>query len=179
LLFYTHVLRRFDPRPAESRKLEEENLLICWQDEAQRFITESDGNVDVIRQAQATTVLAAQSKLSFWPALGSKEKAEVTLLNLRNRIIFKAADRTCAESSADFIGKRMHWKRSYTRGRGSNSTTRSREEEYLVKPFELMSLPKFTAIVKHCEKGHRKTRVHPVDPEGKTPQWYPLWRRWF
>src|SRR3984893_15365335 len=179
LLFYTHALRRFDPRPGGSRKLEDDNLLVCWQDEAQRFITESDSNVDVIRQAQATAVLAAQSKLSFLPALGSKEKAEVTILNLRNRIIFKAADRACAESSADFIGKRMIWKRSYTRGRGNHSTTRTREEEYLIKPFELMSLPKFTAIVKHCEKGYRKRRIHPIDADGKTPSWYPFWRRWF
>jgi type IV secretory pathway TraG/TraD family ATPase VirD4 len=124
-------------------------------------------------------VLAAQSKLSFLPALGSKEKAEVTILNLRNRIIFKAADRACAESSADFIGKRMIWKRSYTRGRGNHSTTRTREEEYLIKPFELMSLPKFTAVVKHCEKGFRKRRIHPIDADGKTPSWYPFWRRWF
>jgi hypothetical protein len=179
LLFYTHALRRFDPRPPENRKLEDDNLLICWQDEAQRFVTESDSNVDVIRQAQTTTVLAAQSKLSFLPALGSKEKAEVTILNLRNRIIFKAADRACAETSADFIGKRMIWKRSYTRGRGNYSTTRTREEEYLIKPFELMSLPKFTAIVKHCEKGYRKRRIHPIDADGKTPSWYPFWRRWF
>jgi Type IV secretion-system coupling protein DNA-binding domain len=179
LLFYTHALRRFDPRPSGNRQLQDDNLLICWQDEAQRFITESDGNVDVIRQAQATTVLAAQSKLSFLPPLGSKEKAEVTILNLRNRIIFKAADRACAESSADFIGKRMIWKRSYTRGRGNHSTTRTREEEYEVKPFELMSLPKFTAIVKHCEKGYRKTRIHPIDADGKRPSWYPFWRRWF
>jgi type IV secretory pathway TraG/TraD family ATPase VirD4 len=179
LLFYTHALRRFDPRPAGSRKPEDDNLLVCWQDEAQRFITESDGNVDVIRQAQVTAVLAAQSKLSFLPALGSKEKAEVTILNLRNRIIFKAADRACAESSADFIGKRMIWKRSYTRGRGNHSTTRTREEEYLIKPFELMSLPKFTAIVKHCEKGYRKRRIHPIDADGKPPSWYPFWRRWF
>jgi TraM recognition site of TraD and TraG len=179
LLFYTHALRRFDPRPSGKRKLEDDNLLVCWQDEAQRFITASDGNVDVIRQAQTTTVFAAQSKLSFLPALGSKEKAEVTILNLRNRIVFKAADRACAESSADFIGKRMIWKRSYTRGRGNHSTTRTREEEYLVKPFELMSLPKFTAIVKHCEKGYRRSRIHPVDADGKTPPWYPFWRKWF
>jgi hypothetical protein len=178
LLFYTHALRRFDPRPPGSRTLNDDNLLICWQDEAQRFITESDGNVDVIRQARTTTVLAAQSKLSFLPTLGSKEKAEVTILNLRNRIIFKAADRACAESSADFIGKRMIWKRSYTRGRGNYSTTRTREEEYRIKPFELMSLPKFTAIIKHCEKGYRRKRIHPVDADGKTPAWYPFWRRW-
>jgi TraM recognition site of TraD and TraG len=177
LLFYTHVLRRFDPRPSTQRPVQEDNLLICWQDEAQRFISESDANVDVIRQANATTVMAAQSKLSFFPALGAKDKAEVTMLNLRNRIIFKAADKSCAEGSADFIGKRMHWKKSYTRGKGGRSTTRSREEEYLVKPFELMSLPKFTAIIKHCEKGFRKTTIHPVDPEGKTPAWYPFWKR--
>jgi TraM recognition site of TraD and TraG len=179
LLFYTHVLRRFDPRAPAQRPAQEDNLLICWQDEAQRFISESDANVDVIRQANATTVMAAQSKLSFFPALGTKDKAEVTMLNLRNRIIFKAADKTCAESSADFIGKRMHWKKSYTHGKGGRSTTRSREEEYLVKPFELMSLPRFTAIIKHCENGFRKTTVHPVDPEGNTPAWYPFWKRIF
>ena len=172
LLFYTHILRRFDPRPAMRRPAGEDNLLICWQDEAQRFISDSDCNVDVIRQANATTVMAAQSKTSFLPTLGTKEKAEVTLLNLRNRIIFKAADRSCAESSADFVGRRMHWKRSYTRGKNSSSTTRSREEEYLVKPYELMSLPKFTAIVKHCEKGFRKARLRPIDADGKTPAWY-------
>jgi GTPase SAR1 family protein len=179
LLFYTHVLRRFDPRPISKRSIGEENLLICWQDEAQRFLTESDANVDVIRQANATTVMAAQSKLSFIPSAGGKDRAEVTLLNLRNRIIFKAADKACAESSADFIGKHMHWKKSYTRGKGGRSTTRSREEEYFVKPFELMSLPKFTAIVKHCEKGFRKAIIHPMDPEGNFPPWYPRWKRIF
>jgi hypothetical protein len=40
-----------------------------------------------------------------------------------------------------------------------------------------MSLSKFTAIIKHCEKGFRKTTIHPVDPEGNTPPWYPLWKR--
>src|SRR3984893_676490 len=179
LLFYTHVLRRFDPRPPAQRPVQQDNLLICWQDEAQRFISDSDAKVHVIRQANATTVMAAQSKLSFFPALGTKDKAEVTMLNLRNRIIFKSADKACAEGSADFIGKRMHWKKSYTRGKGGRSTTRSREEEYLVKPFELMSLPKFTAIIKHCEKGFRKTTIHPIDPEGNTPAWYPLRRRIF
>lgn len=177
LLFYTHALRRFDPRAPGQRRLEEDNLLICWQDEAQRFITESDGNVDVIRQARTTTVMAAQSKISFIPALGSREKADVTLLNLRNRIVFKAADRACAEGSADFIGKRTTWKRSYTRGRGATSVTRTKEEEYIVKPYELMSLPKFTAIIKHCEKSAKRTRIHPVNADGKSPEWYPLWKR--
>jgi hypothetical protein len=75
LLFYTHALRRFDPRPPAKRPLSSDNLLICWQDEAQRFVGESDGNVDVIRQANTTTVLAAQSKLSFIPPLGSQRES--------------------------------------------------------------------------------------------------------
>jgi hypothetical protein len=172
LLFYTHALRRFDPRAPGRRRLDQDNLLICWQDEAQRFITESDGNVDVIRQTHTTTVMAAQSKTSFLPALQTKEKAEVTLLNLRNRVIFRAADRACAESSADFIGKRMRWKKTYTRSKGQTSTSRTKEEEYLVKPHELAALPKFTAIVKHCERGYRKCVIRPVNPDGQVPSWY-------
>jgi hypothetical protein len=179
MLFYTHALRRFDPRTPGSRSIDDDNLLICWQDEAQRFITESDGNVDVIREARTTTVLAAQSKLSFLPALGNREKADVTLLNLRNRIIFKAADRNCAESSADFIGKRMNWKKSYTRGRASTSVTRTREEEYLVKPYELMNLRKFSAIVKHCEKPHKRILMRPILSDGSIPAWYSIWKGLF
>ncbi len=175
LLFYTHALRRFDPRDNRQRSREQDNLLICWQDEAQRFVTDSDGNVDVLRQSNATTVMATQSKISFFPVLGGREKAEVTILNLRNRIIFKAADRVCAESSADFIGRHLFWKKSYTRAKGGISTTRSREEEYLVKPYQIMSLPKFTAIIKHCERPFVRRRIHPLDPQGRTPRWYSRW----
>ncbi len=176
LLFYTHALRRFDPRGRDQRPLEEDNLLICWQDEAQRFITESDCNVDILRQARTTTVMATQSKTSFLPALGGRDKADATTLNLRNRIIFKAADRRCAETSADFIGKRMIWKKSYTRGPSGSSITRTREEEHLIKPYELMSLPKFTAVIKHCDKRFKKQILHPVEPDGTRPRWYGCWR---
>jgi TraM recognition site of TraD and TraG len=176
LLFYTHALRRFDPRGKDQRSLEEDNLLICWQDEAQRFITESDCNVDILRQARTTTVMATQSKTSFLLALGSRDKADAITLNLRNRIIFKAADRRCAETSADFIGKRMIWKKSYTRGRSGNSITRTREEEHLIKPYKLMSLPKFTALIKHCDKRFKKHILHPVEPDGTRPRWYGWWR---
>jgi hypothetical protein len=52
----------------------------------------SDYNcIDVIREARATVVAAAQSSTSFIPPLG-REKARVFTLNLRNRLIFKAAD---------------------------------------------------------------------------------------
>src|SRR5688572_18042938 len=94
MLFYTHALRRFD-KPAAERK--GDNLLILWADEAQRFVSASEEGmsdyncIDVIREAQATVVAAAQSSTSFVPPLG-RDKARVFTLNLRNRLIFRAAD---------------------------------------------------------------------------------------
>lgn len=73
----------------------------------------SDYNcIDVIREAQATVVAAAQSSTSFIPPLG-KEKARVFTLNLRNRLIFKAADEEGALESADFLGKKRVIKKSW------------------------------------------------------------------
>ena len=115
MLFYTHALRRFD-KPAEERR--RDNLLILWADEAQRFVTASEDGmsdyncIDVIREAQATVVAAAQSSSSFIPPLG-REKARVFTLNLRNRIIFKAADEEGAVESADFLGKKRVIKKSW------------------------------------------------------------------
>ena len=70
MLFYTHALRRFD-KPARSRR--DDNLLILWADEAQRFVSASEEGmsdyncIDVIREAQSTIVAAAQSITSFIP----------------------------------------------------------------------------------------------------------------
>ena len=115
MLFYTHALRRFD-KPKEDRQ--RDNLIVLWADEAQRFVTASEEGmsdyncVDVIREAQATVVAAAQSSTSFIPPLG-REKARVFILNLRNRLIFKAADEEGALESADFIGKAKVIKKSW------------------------------------------------------------------
>ena len=68
MLFYTHVLRRFD-RPKEERATD--NLLILWADEAQRFVTASEDGmsdyncIDVMREAKATLVTEA-SKAFVW-----------------------------------------------------------------------------------------------------------------
>ena len=73
MLFSTHALRRFD-KAADERK--HDNLLILWADEAQRFLSASEDGmsdcncIDVIREAQATVVVAAQSPTSFIPPLG-------------------------------------------------------------------------------------------------------------
>ena len=107
MLFYTHALRRFDRLKEERAK---DNLIILWADEAQRFVTASDEGmsdyncIDVMREARATLVAAGQSSTSFIPPLG-EEKAQVLTLNLRNRIIFKAADEAGALESANFLGQ--------------------------------------------------------------------------
>jgi hypothetical protein len=60
----------------------------------------------------ATLVAAAQFTISFIPPLGA-DKAKMLTLNLRNRMILKAADEGGAMESADFIGQKKMLKRSW------------------------------------------------------------------
>ncbi len=142
MLFYTHALRRFD-KPADERQ--RDNLLILWADEAQRFVTASEDGmsdyncIDVIREARATVVAAAQSSTSFIPPLG-REKARVFTLNLRNRLIFKAADEEGALESADFLGKKRVIKKSWGYHSGKMSRNYSEQEEHKIKPHVLRNL---------------------------------------
>jgi hypothetical protein len=174
MLFYTHVLRRFD-KPKEQRR--NDNLLILWADEAQRFVTSSEAGmsdyncIDVIREAQATVVAAAQSSTSFIPPLG-REKARVFSLNLRNRLIFKAADEEGALESADFIGKTRVIKKSWGYSGGKMSRNFSEQDEHKVKPHLLRTLPKHTAVIVHCERGHRKALLPPLEPDGSVSRWF-------
>jgi type IV secretory pathway TraG/TraD family ATPase VirD4 len=174
MLFYTHALRRFD-KPADERK--RDNLLILWADEAQRFVTASEDGmsdyncIDVIREARATVVAAAQSSTSFVPPLG-REKARVFTLNLRNRLIFKAADEEGALESADFLGKKRVIKKSWGYHSGKMSRNYSEHEEHKIKPHILRNYPKHTAVVVHCERGYRTKVLPPLEPNGETCSWF-------
>jgi len=174
MLFYTHVLRRFD-KPKEQRR--DDNLLILWADEAQRFMTASEdgmsdyNSVDVIREAQGTVVAAAQSSTSFIPPLG-KDKAKVLTLNLRNRMIFKAADEEGAVESADFLGKKKFIKRSWGFSYGRTTSNYSEQEEHKIKPYVLRGLPKHTCVLVHAERGFKRTLLPPIDPNGKVCSWF-------
>jgi hypothetical protein len=179
MLFYTHVLRRFD-KTKEERK--EDNLLILWADEAQRFVTASEDGmsdyncVDVMREAKATVVAAAQSSTSFIPPLGP-EKAKVLTLNLRNRMIFKAADEQGAVESADFLGQKTVKKKSWGFSGGMMTRTYFEQEEHKIKPHQLRSLPKHTCVLVHCEKGFRRVLLPPIEPNGKISPWFR--KKWF
>jgi len=174
MLFYTHALRRFD-KPKEDRQ--RDNLIVLWADEAQRFVTASEEGmsdyncVDVIREAQATVVAAAQSSTSFIPPLG-REKARVFTLNLRNRLIFKAADEEGALESADFIGKAKVIKKSWGYSNGKMSRNYSELEEHRIKPHILRTMAKHAAVVVHCERGHRRKLLPPIEPDGQVCAWF-------
>ncbi len=178
MLFYTHALRRFDKSAEERRR---DNLLILWADEAQRFVSASEDGmsdyncIDVIREAQATVVAAAQSSTSFVPPLG-REKARVFTLNLRNRLIFKAADEEGAIESADFLGRQRVIKRSWGYSGGRMSRNYSELEEHKMKPHVLRNLGKHTAVVIHCERGHRRKVLPPLQSDGRVAPWFR--RRW-
>jgi len=174
MLFYTHALRRFD-KPADERR--RDNLLILWADEAQRFVTASEDGmsdyncIDVIREARATVVAAAQSSTSFIPPLGH-EKARVFTLNLRNRLIFKAADEEGAVESANFLGKKRVIKKSWGFSAGQRSRNYSEQEEHKIKPHLLRNLPKHRCVLVHCEIGHRKKLLPPLEPSGIISPWF-------
>ncbi|MEI6715764.1 MAG: type IV secretion system DNA-binding domain-containing protein [Verrucomicrobiota bacterium] len=174
MLFYTHVLRRFD-KTKEARR--DDNLLILWADEAQRFMTASEdgmsdyNSVDVIREAQGTVVAAAQSSTSFIPPLG-RDKAKVLTLNLRNRLIFRAADEDGALESADFLGKKKVIRRTWGFSNGRTSSNYSEQEEHRIKPYELRGLPKHTCVVVHAERGFRQAVIPPIEPDGTVCDWF-------
>jgi hypothetical protein len=179
LLYYNHALRRFDQARAQRG---ENNLLILWADEAQRFMTASeDGTsdyncVDVIREAGATIVAAAQSTTSLIPPLGN-DKSKVLTLNLRNRMIFRSADEADAVQAADFLGKKRVLKRSWGSSAGKRNVNYSETEEHKIKPHCLRNLRDHECVLVHCEKGFRRVTLPPLEADGGVAKWFSWWRR--
>ena len=179
LLFYNHALRRFDKPKA---KRADDNLLVLWADEAQRFMTASeDGTsdyncVDVIREAGATIVAAAQSTTSLIPPLGN-DKSKVLTLNLRNRMIFRSADEADAVQAADFLGKKRVVKRSWGYSAGKRTVNYSEIEEHKIKPHKLRNLRDHECVLVHCERGFQRLTLPPLEANGEISEWFPLWRQ--
>jgi len=177
LLFYTHALRRFD-QPREQRA--QNNLLILWADEAQRFMTASEDGisdynvVDVLREAGATIIAAAQSTTSLVPPLGH-DKSKVLTLNLRNRMIFRSADEADAIQSADFLGKKTVVKRSWGNSAGKRSVNYSETEEHKIKPHKLRNLRDHECVLVHCEHGFRRVTLPPLESDGTVAKWFSRW----
>ena len=173
MLFYTHAHRRPTSRP---RNAGATTCSSCGRMKRSVFVTASeDGMSDyncigVIREAQATVVAVAQSSTSFVPPLG-REKARVLTLNLRNRLIFEAADEEGAVESADFLGKSKMIKKSWGYSGGKRSRNYSEQDEHNIKPHVLRNLAKYTAVVVHCERGRRQKLLPPIEPTGEVCHW--------
>ncbi|MEZ0296076.1 MAG: type IV secretory system conjugative DNA transfer family protein, partial [Candidatus Methylacidiphilales bacterium] len=165
VLFYLHALRRYD-LPTADRKAK--NLIVLALDEAQETVLVSEDGisdfnvVDKIRGARATTINSTQSPTSYIPPMGGRDKADVFLLNLANKVYFTAADKLASEMIADSIGKRTVKKKTFGRSAGKANLSWTDDDQHYIKPHELRALPKHCAVIKHCERRHAQVRLRPT-----------------
>ncbi len=174
ILFYLHVLRRFD-KPAEQRR--NSNLLLLVGDEFQDLVTASEDGfsdhkvADRIREAGACIIAGMQSEISA-DGIGEKNR-KILNLNLRSRLIFRAAENEGATISANFIGKKRVWKKTISsKAFGSRTTSRRQEQEYLVHPTALELLKDHVALVVHPSKKFLKKRLASKEADGTTSKWF-------
>jgi TraM recognition site of TraD and TraG len=103
-----------------------------------------------IREANVALIVLTQSYLSLLPPHANKDQANVLVLNLRNRMIFRAADAECAKQSAEFIGKKIVNRRSRSVGSRGVSYSYQQAEDYKCHPFRLRELPLYRAVLVHA-----------------------------
>jgi len=174
LSYYFHALSRFD-KPAEERA--RHNLLILFADEGQEIITGAESAfadhraAGVIREAKATMVLATQAYTSILGAL-DKRYADVLMLNLSNELIFTCANDASAIIASKNIGEREVVEKMWGRAGGQKSYNYKRAIKPYIPAHKLRQLPKFTAIIRHCEKPFRKRLIPPINPDGSMPKWF-------
>ncbi len=117
-------------------------------------------------------------RASFVPPLGN-DKSKVLTLNLRNRLIFRAADEGDAVQAADFIGKKRVVKRSSGFSAGKRNVNYFETEEHKIKPHKLRTLRDHECVLVHCEHGFRRVTLPPLEPDGVIAKWFSRWRRIF
>jgi type IV secretory pathway TraG/TraD family ATPase VirD4 len=174
LSYYFHALSRFD-KPAKERSAD--NLIILFADEGQEIITGAESAfadhraAGVIREAKATIVLATQAYTSILGAL-DKRYADVLMLNLSNELIFTCANDDSAKIASKNIGEREVVEKSWGWSGGKKSYNYRKVIKPYIAPHDLRKLPKFTAVVRHCERPFRKRLIAPICPEGSYPPWF-------
>jgi len=70
------------------------------------------------------------------------------------------------------MGEKKVIKKSWGYSGGKMSRNFSEQEEHKIKPHLLRSLPKHTAVVVHCERGHRRSLLPPIEPDGNVCDWF-------
>lgn len=174
LSYYFHALSRFDQSAQEREK---DNLIILFADEGQEIITGAESAfadhraAGVIREARATIVLATQAYTSIHGAL-DKRYADVLMLNLSNELIFTVANHDSAVIASKNIGERETVEKSWGWAAGKRSYNYQKKIKPFFEAYQLRKLPKFTAIIRHCEKPFRKRLIPPINPDGTYPKWF-------
>lgn len=171
-LFYAQARRRFELPKKVRRQMP---LCLLVQDEAQRFLLEADGDVDILRESRCTTLLAMQMQTAAF-ALMERQKAEVLFGNLKTRVAFKAAHPDCAEMSAKFFGKRKFQKKTINRGKGGTSISLTPDEEFRMPARVLQELQQFQCVIRHPSGRLKKVMLRPLDATGKKIPWRKLHR---
>lgn len=105
------------------------------------------------------------------------DKSKVLTLNLRNRMIFRAADEADAVQAADFLGKKRVVKRSWGHSAGKSSVNYSETEEHKIKPHQLRNLRDHECALVHCEGRFQRLTLPPLQPTGEMAEWFPFWRQ--
>lgn len=161
LAAYKHAKRRFDD-PDNIKNL---NVLGYFFDEMQNYVTASeDGEsdhktIDLLRAAKVSIIAGSQSTTSLISAFGDEKKAKTFFLNCTNAIVFRSADEDCAKFSADALGKKMKWERTYGSSGGKGSTSRTQKEKHNVEPFKLRALQKRMCYIRHVTLGLSKIKM--------------------
>lgn len=178
--YYTIAKNRFDlPDFNRVKKDGKLNLLICCQDEAQKFLIKEDGDADILRQAFATMIIATQQQPSLWVALGDGKTDLVKKLigDLRNRIILRAASKECATESANYMGESEIKTKTRQVGQGSKGGSISKKVEHAIRPMEIQAIHDFHAYICHAggKDKRRKVILAPYDHKAGPypPKWWP------
>lgn len=119
-------------------------------------------------------------RLKNWQAIRPpfhNDKSKILTLNLRNRMIFRAADEGDAIQAADFLGKKHVVKRSWGFSAGKRNVNNSETEEHKIKPHKLRNLREHECVLVHCERGFRRVTLLPIEPDGSISKWFSRWRR--
>lgn len=153
LLFYIgkerYDMRKFEP----GRK---ENLLAMFFDEAQHSIRAGDALFfATLRDAKCSFIAATQDENSLVPIVG-EATAKVILTKFQNRVIFRSETYDSAVKSADKIGKRRMWRKSYGSSGGRGSSNRALVDDHPILPQHFDMLPVHYCAVLHTNKKVRK-----------------------
>jgi hypothetical protein len=172
LNFFSHGLRRADLPESD---IEDMNLLVIFNDEAQRTVTKNEVGMadhnclDQTREFLVTGVYATQAESSFLPKLG-KDITDTLILNLANEFIFSGANKYSADRAAERIGEDFKKRETKNFNGATISHSYTKEVQPLIYSHELRGQKKFECIVRHCEKGYIRIKLSPTSFTARSPE---------